>query len=330
MARELTASEENNVNCLNDTMTSAINKVLGQDTQSYDEFINGFQHITKETVNQPKKLKSTTKTLRTEDVERKQPSQTKSGRLQQNKAEQLQADKNTHIMSDDELEEEVLDSGTIATEMTFEDCSSRVKLDNFIEDNMSDEEVPGYIASFGQESNEKNEDLLPDIPDVNAGNRNYNSDCLTNMETKTAHSNHTSENMKNDDSTEEPDLMSEIVKEDKRLVSDSSENENTDENADVIEVGDKTSQMSLYPGEAEPESEVTGRNITSHTNLDFLVVKSRSHEQREQTCPDTSDEVEPFSLDNDFDYDNVILTPKFTMEEVAHLKSFLPRTDVKA
>ncbi|XP_063399287.1 intraflagellar transport-associated protein-like [Mytilus trossulus] len=226
----------------------------------------------------------------------------------------------------------VLDIGTIATEMTFEDSSSRVKLDNFIEDNMSDEEVPGYIASFGQDSNEKKENLTADIPDLDAGNQqgNYNSDCLANMETKTVHSIHTSENMKNDDSTEEPDLMSEIVKEDKRLLSDSSENENTDENTDIIVVGDKTNQMSLYPGEAEPESEVIERNITSHTNLDFLVVTSRSHDQGEQICPDTSDEVEPFSLDNDFDYDNVILTPKFTMEEVAHLKSFLPRTDVKA
>ncbi|XP_052066314.1 intraflagellar transport-associated protein-like [Mytilus californianus] len=323
MTRELTATEENKVNCLNDTMTSAINKVMGQDTQSYDEFINGFQHITKETVNQPKKLPSTTKPLRT-DVVMKQQSQTKAERLQPNKDSQL--------MFDDELEEEILDSGTIATEMTFADCSSRVKLDNFVEDDMSDEETPGYIASFGQESNEEKENLTPDIPDVAAGNRQgkYNSDCKTNMVTKTVHSIHTSENMKNDDRSEEPDLMSEIVKEDEHLLSDSTENENTDESADIVEVGDKTNQMSLYPGEAELESEVAGRNIISHTNLDFLVVTSRSHDQREQICTDTTDEVEPFSLDNDFDYDNVILTPKFTMEEIDHLKLFLPRTDVKA
>lgn len=324
MARELTATEENKVNCLNDTMTSAINKVMGQDTQSYDEFINGFQHITKDSVNHPKKLQSTTKPLRTDNVAIRQLSQTK--------AERLQPDKDTQQIFDDELEEEVLDSGTIATEMTFADCSSRVQLDNFVEDDMSDEETSRYIASFGQESNKEKENLTPDIPDVDAGNRQgkYNSDCKTNMVTKTVHSIHTSENMKNDDTSEEPDLMSEIVKEDKHLISDSTENENTDENADIVEVGDRTNQMSLYPGEAEPESEVTERNIISHTNLDFLVVTSRSHDQREQICTDTTDEVEPFSLDNDFDYDNVVLTPKFTMEEVDHLKSFLPRTDVKA
>lgn len=34
-----------------------------------------------------------------------------------------------------------------------------------------------------------------------------------------------------------------------------------------------------------------------------------------------SNEVTAFCLDEDFDYDNVVLTPKFTVEEVAFLKS---------
>lgn len=34
-----------------------------------------------------------------------------------------------------------------------------------------------------------------------------------------------------------------------------------------------------------------------------------------------SNEVTAFSLDENFDYDNVVLTPKFTVEEVAFLKS---------
>ena len=32
-----------------------------------------------------------------------------------------------------------------------------------------------------------------------------------------------------------------------------------------------------------------------------------------------SDEVEPFVLDEDFDYDNVVLTPKFTIREFKDL-----------
>lgn len=38
-----------------------------------------------------------------------------------------------------------------------------------------------------------------------------------------------------------------------------------------------------------------------------------------------TDEVEPFSLDENFDYDNVILTPKFTTQEMTYLNSFIPQ-----
>lgn len=37
------------------------------------------------------------------------------------------------------------------------------------------------------------------------------------------------------------------------------------------------------------------------------------------------DEVEAFTLDEDFDYDNVILTPKFTMEERKYLDELASR-----
>ncbi len=35
------------------------------------------------------------------------------------------------------------------------------------------------------------------------------------------------------------------------------------------------------------------------------------------------DEIEPFQLDDDFDYDNVTLTPKFSASEMEHLAQFL-------
>ena len=37
---------------------------------------------------------------------------------------------------------------------------------------------------------------------------------------------------------------------------------------------------------------------------------------------DEMDVVTPFTLDDNFDYDNVILTPKYTPEEQAELEEF--------
>lgn len=37
----------------------------------------------------------------------------------------------------------------------------------------------------------------------------------------------------------------------------------------------------------------------------------------EEVCLATTDDVEAFTLDNDFDYDNVVLTPKFSPAEMA-------------
>ena len=41
---------------------------------------------------------------------------------------------------------------------------------------------------------------------------------------------------------------------------------------------------------------------------------------------DCSDEVVPFSLDEEFDYDTVVYTPKFSQAEMNYLTSFLPQS----
>lgn len=87
------------------------------------------------------------------------------------------------------------------------------------------------------------------------------------------------------------------------------------------------------PGEVEdtPES-----GVATVTNVREMTYSARFAEAGETpTClhSNTSqdalgamvDEVEAFTLDEDFDYDNVILTPKFTMEERKYLDELASR-----
>ena len=49
-------------------------------------------------------------------------------------------------------------------------------------------------------------------------------------------------------------------------------------------------------------------------------VPTQSQVQTEQPV---TNEVEPFSLDQDFDYDNVVLTPKYTEAEMSIVKDLM-------
>ena len=41
------------------------------------------------------------------------------------------------------------------------------------------------------------------------------------------------------------------------------------------------------------------------------------------TQQDCSDDVEPFALDQDFDYDNFVLTPKYSPEDMERLSQLM-------
>ncbi|XP_023566179.1 uncharacterized protein C11orf74 homolog isoform X2 [Octodon degus] len=81
----------------------------------------------------------------------------------------------------------------------------------------------------------------------------------------------------------------------------------------------------LLPGEVEED---TGDHVPSYIpsvpQPHTAEVKPRpaipGREQKEEVL---GDEVQPFSLDEDFDYDNVTLTPKFTAAEIETLKELL-------
>ncbi|XP_077319305.1 intraflagellar transport-associated protein isoform X2 [Lithobates pipiens] len=72
----------------------------------------------------------------------------------------------------------------------------------------------------------------------------------------------------------------------------------------------------LYPGEADTETSLNDKPIMRSTCLDIQTSFQR------QTIPDEhlDDEIQPFVLDQSFDYDSVALTPKLSAVELDFLK----------
>nr|XP_045012633.1 intraflagellar transport-associated protein [Jaculus jaculus]XP_045012635.1 intraflagellar transport-associated protein [Jaculus jaculus]XP_045012636.1 intraflagellar transport-associated protein [Jaculus jaculus]XP_045012637.1 intraflagellar transport-associated protein [Jaculus jaculus] len=79
----------------------------------------------------------------------------------------------------------------------------------------------------------------------------------------------------------------------------------------------------LLPGEVEPDVSPSAPPRVSSADQPVASegkpkpTMQRTHSQREEIL---GDEVQPFSLDEEFDYDNLTLTPKFTAEEIEALK----------
>ncbi|XP_067655480.1 intraflagellar transport-associated protein-like [Haliotis asinina] len=100
--------------------------------------------------------------------------------------------------------------------------------------------------------------------------------------------------------------------------------------ADFVDEDDDDVAAHLNPGEVEvpPDIVPTELELLQVTSLDITTTRKTGNEDRphvtqseDQVC---SDQVEAFCLDEDFDYDNVKLTPKFTPQEWQHLQSFIP------
>nr|XP_044998492.1 intraflagellar transport-associated protein-like [Jaculus jaculus] len=80
--------------------------------------------------------------------------------------------------------------------------------------------------------------------------------------------------------------------------------------------------LRLLPGEGEPDVSASAPPVLPPWTRLASGVKpkpsmQRTHSQREELL---GDEVQLFSLDEEFDYDNLTLTPKFTAEEIETLK----------
>ncbi|KAK7484788.1 hypothetical protein BaRGS_00023962, partial [Batillaria attramentaria] len=87
----------------------------------------------------------------------------------------------------------------------------------------------------------------------------------------------------------------------------------------------------LNPGEADEEESARAPVVQTVSVLDFSTrTVIETSDTSAQSCPgdvveECSDDVVPFVLDEDFDYDNVPFTPKFTQAEMDYLASFLPQ-----
>ncbi|XP_046356692.2 uncharacterized protein LOC124135422 [Haliotis rufescens] len=104
--------------------------------------------------------------------------------------------------------------------------------------------------------------------------------------------------------------------------------------ADSVDNDDDDVSAQLNPGEVDvlPDNVPTELDLLRVTSLELTTTRKTSSEDtpqmtesEDQVC---SDQVEAFCLDEDFDYDNVKLTPKFTPQEWQYLQTFIP-TDSK-
>ncbi|XP_069077919.1 intraflagellar transport-associated protein [Pleurodeles waltl] len=87
---------------------------------------------------------------------------------------------------------------------------------------------------------------------------------------------------------------------------------------DTDEADEEMAQMigaELLPGEAEDEVKCYVPSITRRTQLQLRTLPE-THRSNQKTEESTRDDVEPFCLDQNFDYDSVVLTPKYTKAEM--------------
>ncbi|KAM4722192.1 intraflagellar transport-associated protein [Rhinophrynus dorsalis] len=74
----------------------------------------------------------------------------------------------------------------------------------------------------------------------------------------------------------------------------------------------------LLPGEAETETSFYQPSFTKCTELDFLTIPPNQHTA---VTEEQRDDVQPFTLEEGFDYDHVALTPKFSESELKILET---------
>ncbi|XP_069479446.1 intraflagellar transport-associated protein isoform X1 [Ambystoma mexicanum] len=81
------------------------------------------------------------------------------------------------------------------------------------------------------------------------------------------------------------------------------------------EMDQKTAGPQLLPGEAEDDVTSYIPSFARQTELQFRTLPA-VHLPSQEVQEVQRDDVEPFCLDQDFDYDRVVLTPKYTEDEM--------------
>ncbi|XP_021347981.1 uncharacterized protein C11orf74 homolog [Mizuhopecten yessoensis] len=277
-----TPSQENLANVMDATMYNAIDTFMANEEQPYDSFMKQFTHFTQDDV-KADMLRKREAMLK----KMKQSNRTHEGNKQSSVPDQDNDNTCPGVLpgEEEELEEEVLDLGTRSSIMTSGinkgPKKSTVQFDNFVELDVSD-----------------SEDILEDSDYVAsfAGQKS----SVKSEEPSLSHQG--LEDIQEADSQGEITRASIAARELSEAIS------TVDSRSDVINPGEVEDLPSVKP--------VTQKDQTLDFSAKFL--EGGPIKDDHQEC---SDEVEPFSLDRDFDYDNVILTPKYSQEDVNLMKT---------
>ncbi|KAL3841563.1 hypothetical protein ACJMK2_019686 [Sinanodonta woodiana] len=310
-----TPSEENLRNTLYASTCDALESFVKKEEESYDGFMSSFLYLKKEDVVQ---------------WENKKKTKSVDGSLEKiQKLTGLKHDEEMNVCSlpaDDELEQEVLSEGSTTSrleERQVVQTGTHVKFDNFVVDEEEDEEVEdsktghkdlsdllgnsaGYTASFDHFTDEKNR-IITRIGDDSVTFHNKELATQSSLCDK-----------------EHSDLKKEL-----ELNDPEKEFEITEEYSTYFGPQGDT----VNPGEVEDtHGDPTLQDLQNITQLDFAAtyrIEGVQHdpdtEDQNEPCSTQpcSNEVMPFTLDNDFDYDNVTLTPKYTFAEMKQLEGLL-------
>lgn len=338
-------SHDNVINTLGVNMASALDQIMTVQEESYDDFLEGFTYLNKDELRREMIIPTKKKTEKPQ-TNKSKGTEDKGPCLEKTQIEKV--DK-IEISQEDELEEETLEEGEKTSIMsqktqTGSDVTSRLKFDNFVMTEEADDDesneicddfmLDGYEASFcliskkellSKESDCNNkrtpdqdeadidsllqdnsgESKVLDIP-VHFENRDLH---IRNVELDQIPSNQAPSLIDSDHSQCDIDLQRECAPCSEQLSCSD-------------RFGAPPLDTVLNPGEVEDqESPRRIMNKDQERILDFSATYRTEVVLTSESTEECSNEVTAFCLDENFDYDNVVLTPKFTVEEVAFLKS---------
>ncbi|XP_050408326.1 intraflagellar transport-associated protein [Patella vulgata] len=292
---DLSPEQQNLSNSHDENIAQSLDAVLQKPEQSYDNFVSSFTYLNLDDINHKIKISEKVKNENTV-VENRTDSITTMSLNTGSSPEIVKTDS-------DEIEEEVLDNVAVSLQSSTQSTGlSRKKLtqfDNFVSKEDSDNEdydldSSGYQASFikADSSTRNNSSEAKSYLANNA----QNTKCVITVGFK-------------------DDIMNSV-------------SEYIGNEQECVYKPDQNGFM-LNPGEVERELTVPDLQGVPHQRcLDYscVVGDGTNKNNSDVAVTSTSDDVEPFVLDENFDYENVILTPKFNAIEMEYLNSIKPFT----
>ncbi|KAK3593931.1 hypothetical protein CHS0354_011535 [Potamilus streckersoni] len=292
-----TPSEENLRNVLHASTCDALESFVKKEEESYDGFMSGFLYLRKEDV------------VQWEDKRRTKAADGTSEKLQKPTGSQQNEEKHVDSLpADEQLEQEVLNEGSTTSRLEERQViktGTKVKFDNFVVNEEEEEEEEEDFKT----RNEGLSDLLGNSTGYTASFDHF-TDPSNTILTRISDNSGTFHNKELEESElRGPEEEFEIITEEYST--------NFGPQGDTIN-----------PGEVEDTNvDPTLQDLQNITQLDFAATYRTERFQHDADTQDQteqcSNEVIPFTLDEDFDYDNVTLTPKYTFAEMKQLEELL-------